>query len=67
MIKFNNSDIIDWNFDDNDIIKVHHNCAVVFYKFDSEQWSGDFYWVYMAQANITDEQVQQVIDYNENL
>ena len=32
-----------------------------------EQWSGDFYWVYMAQANLTDEQVQQVIDYNENL
>ena len=33
----------------------------------NEQWSGDFYWVYMAQANLTDEQVQQVIDYNENL
>ena len=33
----------------------------------SEQWSGDFYWVYMAQANLTDEQIQQVIDYNENL
>lgn len=33
----------------------------------SEQWSGDFYWVYMAQAKLTDEQIQQVIDYNENL
>ena len=33
----------------------------------SEQWRGDFYWVYMAQANLTDEQIQQVIDYNENL
>lgn len=32
----------------------------------SEQWSGDFYWVYMAQANLTDEQIQQVIAYNEN-
>lgn len=32
----------------------------------SEQWSGDFYWVYMAQANLTDAQVQQVIAYNEN-
>lgn len=32
----------------------------------NEQWSGDFYWVYMAQANLTDEQVQQVIDYNED-
>ena len=37
MIKFNNSDIIDWNFDDNDIIKVYHNGAIVFYKFDTEQ------------------------------
>ena len=33
----------------------------------SEQWSGDFYWVYMAQANLTDSQIQEVIDYNENL
>ena len=33
----------------------------------SEQWSGDFYWVYMAQAKLTDEQIQEVIDYNENL
>lgn len=32
-----------------------------------EPWSGDFYWVYMTQANLTDEQIQQVIDYNENL
>lgn len=31
----------------------------------SEQWSGDFYWVYMSQNTLTDEQVQQVIDYNE--
>ena len=31
----------------------------------NEQWSGDFYWVYMAQANLTDDQVQQVIAYNE--
>ena len=31
----------------------------------NEQWSGDFYWVYMAQANLTDAQIQEVIDYNE--
>ena len=31
----------------------------------SEQWSGDFYWVYMSQNTLTDDQVQQVIDYNE--
>lgn len=30
-----------------------------------EQWEGDFYWVYMAQANLTDAQIQEVIDYNE--
>jgi len=32
---------------------------------NSEQWSGDFYWVYMAQANLTDAQIGDVIDYNE--
>ena len=31
----------------------------------NEQWSGDFYWVYMSQNTLTDDQVQQVIDYNE--
>ena len=32
-----------------------------------EYFVGDFYWVYMCQGTLTDEQVQQVIDYNENL
>lgn len=30
-----------------------------------EWFVGDFYWVYMCQGTLTDEQVQQVIDYNE--
>lgn len=30
-----------------------------------EYFVGDFYWVYMSQNTLTDEQVQQVIDYNE--
>lgn len=30
-----------------------------------EWFVGDFYWVYMSQNTLTDEQVQQVIDYNE--
>lgn len=32
-----------------------------------EFWKGDFYWVYMSFNVLTDEQIQQVIDYNENL
>lgn len=32
----------------------------------SEAMSGDFYWAYMAKRVLTDEEVQQVIDYNEN-
>ena len=51
MIKFNNSDIIDWNFDDNDIIKVYHNGAIVFYKFDSEQ--GGYKVCYAVVEDIT--------------
>ena len=30
-----------------------------------EDFVGDFYWVYMSQNTLTDEQVQQVIAYNE--
>ena len=32
----------------------------------TEQFSGDFYWIYISQNTLTDEQVQQVIDHNEN-
>ena len=32
---------------------------------DKEWFVGDFYWIYMSQTTLTDEQVQQVIDYNE--
>jgi len=35
--------------------------------FNNEFWKGDFYWVYMSQEVLTDEQIQQVINYNENL
>lgn len=31
-----------------------------------EYFVGDFYWVYMSQNTLTDEQVQQVIAYNED-
>lgn len=34
---------------------------------DTEWFSGDFYWIYISQTTLTDEQIQQVIDYNENL
>ena len=30
-----------------------------------EWFDGDFYWIYMSQNTLTDEQVQQVIAYNE--
>lgn len=36
-------------------------------EYNLEFWQGDFYWVYMSQNVLTDEQIQQVIDYNENL
>lgn len=34
---------------------------------DTEWFNGDFYWIYMSQTCLTDEQIQDVIDYNENL
>lgn len=37
------------------------------YTDSSGEWFvGDFYWIYMSQNTLTDEQVQQVINYNEN-
>ena len=36
-----------------------------YYNSTSEPWSGDFYWVFMCQSTLTDEEVQQVIQYNE--
>lgn len=32
---------------------------------DDEWFVGDFYWIYMSQNTLTDEQVQEVINYNE--
>lgn len=36
------------------------------YNSTSEWFVGDFYWIYMSQNTLTDEQVQQVINYNES-
>lgn len=33
----------------------------------SEKFIGDFYWLYQAKRYLTDEEVQDVINYNENL
>lgn len=38
-----------------------------YYSSTGEMWKGVFYWIYMSLNTLTDEQVQQVIDYNENL
>ena len=35
--------------------------------YSSEWFVGDFYWIYMSQTTLTDEQVQQVINYNESV
>lgn len=32
---------------------------------NTEWFVGDFYWIYMSQNTLTDEQVQEVINYNE--
>ena len=63
MIKFNNSDIIDWNFDNSNIIKVYHNGAIVFYKFDSEQ--GGYKVCFAVVADITQYQETEFEDVYE--
>lgn len=32
-----------------------------------EAMSGDYYWTYMTKRVLTDDEIQQVIDYNEGL
>ena len=36
-----------------------------YYSSGGEMWKGVFYWIYMSLNTLTDEQVQQVIAYNE--
>lgn len=35
--------------------------------YHDEWFVGDFYWIYMSQNTLTDEQVQEVINYNEQI
>jgi len=51
MIKYNDNTINDWNFGDDNIIKVYKHGAVVFYKFDSKQ--GGYKVCYAVVDDIT--------------
>lgn len=61
------------NYTDNTSISVSNfnygssnTTAYLFYGgYSGEYFVGDFYWLYMSQTTLTDEQVQQVITYNE--
>lgn len=33
----------------------------------NDDWYGDFYWIYLTMGELTDEQIQQVICYNEQM
>lgn len=63
MIYYNSNIINDWNFGDDNIIKVYRNGAVVFYKFDSEQ--GGYKVCYAVVEDITqysDTEFEDVFD-----
>lgn len=61
------------NYTDNTTISVSNfnyggsnTTAYLFYGgYTGEYFVGDFYWLYMSQTTLTDEQIQQVITYNE--
>ena len=38
-----------------------------YYDYYGEKFIGDFYWLYQAKRCLTDNEVQEVINYNENL
>lgn len=63
MIYYNLNTINDWNFGDDNIIKVYKHGAVVFYKFDSEQ--GGYKVCYAVVDDITqytDREFEDVYD-----
>ena len=60
MIYYNLNTINDWNFGDDNIIKVYRNGAVVFYKFDSEQ--GGYKVCYAVVDDITQYQETEFED-----
>lgn len=63
MIYYNLNTINDWNFGDDNIIKVYKHGAVVFYKFDSEQ--GGYKVCYAVVDDITqysDREYEDVYD-----
>lgn len=60
MIYYNLNTINDWNFGDDNIIKVYRNGAVVFYKFDSEQ--GGYKVCFAVVDNITQYQETEFED-----
>lgn len=40
--------------------------AILNGSYSGENFFGDFYWLYCSKEQLTDEQIQQVIEYNEN-
>ena len=62
MIKYNNSTINDWNFDDANIVKVYHNGAVVYYKVTTSGGTPQYDVCYAVVDDITQYQEREFVD-----
>lgn len=49
---------VSWGDESNAIYLFHGGCG-------GEYWTGDFYWIYLSLRALTDDEIQQVVDYNE--
>lgn len=62
MVKYNNSNINDWNFDTSNIIKVYRNNAVVYYKVETSGSTPSYKVCYAVVNDISQYQETEFVD-----
>lgn len=62
MIKYNNSNINDWNYDAANIIKVYRNNAIVYYKLTTSGGTPEFKVCYAVVDDISQYQETEFVD-----
>ena len=49
---------VSWGGESDAVYLFHGGCG-------DEYWTGDFYWIYLSLRALSDEEIKQVVDYNE--
>ena len=46
---------------------VAKNISIFCNKYNNSYWAGDFYWMYVSLEELTDDEIDSVVEYNENM